>query len=298
MAEIEIECFKCGGAMRSKVAPVKGVYNGEEFTVESEAIVCKKCGFTTVDRPQLDTYYTRVADAYRGKHKLLTSRQIVSIRERLKMSQEEFAKFLCVGIASIKRWEHGKVQDVAKDRLIRLQTDTKTAGENYLRSLIYQGGPADEFSGWQHFDIEKFEQAVVYFLEKLNSVKRDRDFHVPLVINKLTWFADADHVRRHGKSITGTRYARIDRGPVPDHYVALYRFLEAQKIVRYKNAETLIAVAAFNPDLFSKSERTALESTWNRFKDSLHEVEIESHQERAWKETPNAHIISFKKVEA
>lgn len=292
-----IECFKCGGEMEARVAAVEGEYDGEKFTVETEALACKMCGFTTVDRPHLDEYYTKVADAYRTKRGLLTSQQILSIRERMGMSQEEFAEFLCVGIASVKRWEHGKAQEPAKDRLIRLQTDSTAAESNYIRTLLNQGGPADEFSGWQHFNLEKFEQAVLFFLHRLPKREGGRDFHIPLLINKLTWFSDAEHVRRHGKSITGTRYARIGRGPVPDNYVQLYRVLEEDKTAHYTDAETLVPLAEFRPGAFTKEEFRTLESVWERFKDRLAQIEDDSHQEKAWRETPHAKIISFQLVE-
>jgi hypothetical protein len=36
-------------------------------------------------------------------------------------------------------------------------------------------------------------------------------------LNKILWFADIDHYRRHGRTITGlSEYVRMPRGPVPD----------------------------------------------------------------------------------
>lgn len=46
------------------------------------------------------------------------------------MSQRDFAAFLGVGVASVKRWEVGLIQDEAMDRLIRLATDPQVARTN------------------------------------------------------------------------------------------------------------------------------------------------------------------------
>lgn len=50
------------------------------------------------------------------------------------MSQKDFADRLKVGIASVKRWELGAIQDESSDRLIRLSTDVDEARLN-LREL-------------------------------------------------------------------------------------------------------------------------------------------------------------------
>jgi hypothetical protein len=46
------------------------------------------------------------------------------------MSQQEYSNYLGVGVASVKRWEAGQVQDRAMDNLIRLKTDRNSAREN------------------------------------------------------------------------------------------------------------------------------------------------------------------------
>jgi transcriptional regulator with XRE-family HTH domain len=46
------------------------------------------------------------------------------------LSQRAFARFLKVGVASVKRWESGLIQDEAHDQLIRLRTDLRVARRN------------------------------------------------------------------------------------------------------------------------------------------------------------------------
>jgi hypothetical protein len=57
------------------------------------------------------------------------------------MSQQSFARFLKVGVASVKRWEAGLVQDEAMDELIKVKSDLPTARAN-VRQLESQLGLA------------------------------------------------------------------------------------------------------------------------------------------------------------
>ena len=75
-------------------------------------------------------YGRLLADKYRSAHGLLTSEELKERRERLSMSQAKFAEYLGVGIASVKRWEMGKVQESAMDALIRLKTEPEAARLN------------------------------------------------------------------------------------------------------------------------------------------------------------------------
>ena len=102
----------------------------EKYTVRTEAMVCPKCGFQVLTDAQSAAYTIAIADAYRTTHGLLTTEDLKAARGRLRMSQRDFAKFLRVGEASVKRWEAGLFQDEANDQLIRLRTDLEAARRN------------------------------------------------------------------------------------------------------------------------------------------------------------------------
>lgn len=116
--------------MKSKVADVTGEVRGDKFTVRVEAMVCPKCGFQILTEEQSAAYTIAIADAYRTAHGLLTTDELKDARTRMRMSQRELARFLRVGIASVKRWEAGLIQDEAMDQLIRLRTDIDAARRN------------------------------------------------------------------------------------------------------------------------------------------------------------------------
>lgn len=128
--------------MMARTAEVTGEVRGEKLTVEVEATVCDRCGFQVLTEEQSAAYTVKISDAYREQHGLLTSLQLKRIRERLGMTQKEFAKYLKVGIASVKRWEAGLIQDEAMDELIRLKTDLVHARRNVheLELRLGKGG--------------------------------------------------------------------------------------------------------------------------------------------------------------
>ena len=114
-------CFKCNGEdFATKTAVIRQNFRGEQLDVSTPVSVCTACGWQTLGCGQADELRKRTADGYREKHGLLTTALIKYIRKSKRQSQAEFAAFLGVGEASIKRWEAGLVQDKAYDHLIRL----------------------------------------------------------------------------------------------------------------------------------------------------------------------------------
>jgi putative zinc finger/helix-turn-helix YgiT family protein len=128
-------CIKCRKAeLIEQPADLTAEVKGETVLVpQFPALVCSECGYKTIRGHEMQEYMRAACDVYRRKHSLLTSTEIRDRRERLNQSQEEFARHLDVGIASIKRWELGQVQDRAMDRLIRISTDPVDAFHNFKK---------------------------------------------------------------------------------------------------------------------------------------------------------------------
>lgn len=132
--------------MTARTAEVTGEVRGEKLTVEVEATVCDRCGFQVLTEEQSAAYTVKISDAYREQHGLLTSAELKRIRKRLRMNQKEFAEYLGVGIASVKRWEAGLIQDAAMNELVRLKTDLQVARRN-VRELELRLGECGSLAG-------------------------------------------------------------------------------------------------------------------------------------------------------
>jgi len=117
-------CLRCKNEeFKECLAETPQVFRGENFTVKAPAMACTHCGWQTMTDDQADVLSRAVADAYREKHQLLTSGEIKQARQQLGLSQEAFAKRVSVGVASVKRWETGFVQEKGNDDLIRFKVN-------------------------------------------------------------------------------------------------------------------------------------------------------------------------------
>jgi len=126
-----MKCINCGrGSLAPKDAIVEGQIRGEVYGVSTPALDCDKCGHSVLEGDAVQEHLRRLSDAYRSAHGLLTSQEIRNRRLALNMSQAEFARYLRVGIASIKRWELGAIQEELADEYLRLKTDPREAHRN------------------------------------------------------------------------------------------------------------------------------------------------------------------------
>lgn len=116
--------------MKRERANVEATVRGEQYLVKTLAFVCNKCGHVALEGEDVPEYMRHGADAYRKAHGLLASSEIQARRHALKMNQRQFAAYLGVGEASLKRWELGQIQDAAMNELIVLKTDVAAAQRN------------------------------------------------------------------------------------------------------------------------------------------------------------------------
>ncbi len=124
-------CIHCRRAeIESNFTEIEGEVHGESYAIECQALVCPRCGYKTIGAAQTQEFMRLLADAYRIGHGLLTSVEIKSMRSALGWSQMELAERTGAGIASIKRWELGKIQDQAMDKLLRLFLDPNHAKQH------------------------------------------------------------------------------------------------------------------------------------------------------------------------
>lgn len=181
-------------------------------------------------------------NAYRKQNDLLTSEEIVAIRERYDVSQKDFSEILDWGGATITRYENHHVQDrVHDDVLCKLATDpnwfiqllNRKKGQipdkaflkylqkaraayqqqknEYLKDTIralYSNMTGLETTGGVELDLDKVVAMVNYLAAGV-----DRLFKVKLM--KLLWYSDILHFKRHGRGISGLAYRALPLGAVP-----------------------------------------------------------------------------------
>ena len=116
-------CGKCGQkAMRlATVAYATTIeHDGRSYRVELPTLTVPQCGnchAISID----DEADQEISAAFRREARLLAPEEIRQGREKLGLTQKEFANLLGVGEATVSRWETGaQIQQRAMDRFLRL----------------------------------------------------------------------------------------------------------------------------------------------------------------------------------
>lgn len=102
------------------------VFKGEEVDFEAIYEYCCQANEYLENEEQIRSNDLAMKDAYRKKVGLLTSQEIVAIRERYGVSQKDFVKILCWGGATITRYENHQIQTLVHDDVLRnIRSDPK-----------------------------------------------------------------------------------------------------------------------------------------------------------------------------
>jgi len=123
-----MKCIKCGHTVESEALhKLVAEFRGERLEVQVAVRQCSHCKRVVLDGKSRRAYHRAVSDAYRREHELLTARDIDRLRRNLGMTWKQFAEYVCVGIATLKRWMGGEIQTPSLDSLIRLKADLSFA---------------------------------------------------------------------------------------------------------------------------------------------------------------------------
>jgi putative zinc finger/helix-turn-helix YgiT family protein len=142
---VERRCASCGEqALEAREIEDEFEYGpeGERITVVAHAVpvlVCAKCGETLYGPEAARVRHRAICAALH----LLSPEEIKALRERLGPSQEGFAELTGIGVATLSRWERGRLlQTRALDRYLRLLGKT-AENVTFLRELNRKAAPRE-----------------------------------------------------------------------------------------------------------------------------------------------------------
>ncbi len=266
-------------------------------------------------------------NAYRIKMGLLTSDEIVAIRENYGLSQVDLAKLLGWGEATISRYESKAIQDEAYDTMLRLLKDNplqaleflkKNAdefstmkrlairakilekldsyGKEFLTRQTFEGEYANfeepsDSNGFTILNIDKIEAMISYIAEKVNNL-----FKVKLM--KMLWYSDVLAFIENGFSMTGMVYRHEPMGALPIGHYSLMNLenLNVQEEMSY-NYDTMLHVyptANMDYSVLDAKEKAILDKVIAKFIDfKAKDIVDYMHEEKAYAETKPGDIIPF-----
>lgn len=238
-------CLNCENEkFSSKKVRSEQEFKGRTFNVLTDAMVCDECGSEQFTDDQANAVRRLTVDAYKKEEKLLTSEEVRKYREELGMSQVQFAEYLGVGVASVKRWETYFIQEKSQDDLIRIKCDPEFAQVNAMKVKWAHDQP-NEFNGHRKFDLKVCQNVLAKIIEIAPS---------PLFFFKAVFYMDFLHFKRFGKGITGMQYSCLAYGPIPKDYDHLLEFLVEGKVLSPSGKHNLKSNIKFDESLFSTDE--------------------------------------------
>lgn len=287
-------CPKC-----DKTQPVKTVRREEvvpvrdaKVSVVSTVSVCAACSEAFASEAQEEENVRNAYDAYRKQKGLLTHSEVREVRAIYGLSQTAFSRWLGWGDITIHRYESGSLQDAAHNEALLLLRDPRNAEkllaanranlddaaarrlertvaarlDRDVTSLIGSDLSAalgleapSEFNGFRRFDMDRFENLVLYVLEKAGAAYKT-------AINKYLWYVDFCSFREQTTSVTGAMYLKFPHGPIPKSYDWIFAgmiekgSLEAREVVgKDFSGEKYAALVRADMGLFSGNEVRAID---------------------------------------
>lgn len=306
------------------------IIKGEEVTYEEKFYFCENAD---EEENEFETgrmtneNLLRARNAYRVKMGLLTSDEIVAIRESYGLSQVDLAKLLGWGEATISRYESKSIQDEAYDTMLRMVKDNplqaleflkKNAekfttikcmeirnkivekldayGKEFLTRQAFEGEYVDfeepsDANGFTILNIDKIEAMISYIAESVENL-----FKVKLM--KMLWYSDILAFIENGRSMSGMVYRHEPMGALPIGHYSLMNLekLNVQEEMSY-NYDTMLHVyptANMDYSVLNNKEKTILDKVIEKFVDYKAKDIVEyMHKEKAYIKTKPGEIITF-----
>ncbi len=303
---------------------------GEEVTYEEKFYFCTNAAENENEfenGAMTNENLLNARNAYRVKMGLLTSDEIVAIRENYGLSQVDLAKLLGWGEATISRYESKAIQDEAYDTMLRLIKDNPlqaleslkknsdkfsvkkrleirakivekldSYGKEFLTRQTFEGEYANfeepsDSNGFAILNIDKIEAMISYLAQKVNNL-----FKVKLM--KMLWYSDVLSFAEIGRSMSGLVYRHEAMGALPVGHYSLMNLenLNVQEEMSY-NYDTMLhvyPVANMDYSVLTDEEKVILDKVIIKFKDyKTKDIVDYMHDEKAYIETKPGEIIPF-----
>jgi putative zinc finger/helix-turn-helix YgiT family protein len=220
-------------------------FKGEKVSFEAIYEYCNNADEYLETEEMIKANSLAMKDTYREKIGLLTSKEIIAIREKYEVSQKDFSEILDWGRATITRYENHQVQDRAHDDILRKITSDpkwflqmltrakenisdkaykkyhKVAIEEFKRmknsylmdsiQALYANFDEDIINGGVELNLNKVIEIINYYALKVSNLHKVK-------LMKMLWYGDNLSYKRRGNSITGLVYSALPMGAVPEGY--------------------------------------------------------------------------------
>lgn len=323
-------CPICDEEHEIVLKKIRQVDKVKDCEIENDVFVyvCEKSNEEFEDGELLDKNLMLMRDAYRRKNNLLTKDEIVSIREKYKITQEDLSNILGLGEKTIARYETNTIQDRPYDVLLRkfnedynfaydmlmkakskfnekkflkisetikgfiLLNSESIYNEMQLKNKYIFEDEEKSSNGFMLLCVDKIKSMIAYFARFTKNL-----FSVKLM--KLLWYSDALSYQRTGKSMTGLVYTHMPMGALPIGFREICELnsvdREPEEIcetIRFRFAPKNIDM--IDESLFTLEELSVLKDVCERFENiSGTELSEIMHEEDIYKFTEEKQVLDF-----
>ncbi|MCX6054388.1 MAG: DUF4065 domain-containing protein [Chloroflexi bacterium] len=294
---------------------------GQKIMVEVSLYHCKECD-SEFSTKELGDPFKNAYDLFREKNGMVQPQQIIEFRKKYDLTQKELSDLLGFGGVTLSRYENGSLQDQAHDNVLKLSMEphnfllllnrNQTAIEEGKKNKIIQqirqelslmhkidgilhNKQLDEFNGYQTFDPTKLAEIIKYICFNKNIFKTK--------LLKILFYSDFFHYKENGLSISGLRYAKLPRGPVPNDYELILGVVQTlDKSIQMEpvdlgdySGEKVKVLTPPSKNILSDSEMEIIQKINEKFETfTSTELSDFSHKEEAYIETEPSKLISYK----
>lgn len=296
---------------RHETYPVRG----EDVAIAARVAVCRVCA-NDISMPELDDAALQDAfSVYRARHDLLQPDRIRSIRSKYGLGQKAFARLLGWGDVTLARYESGSLQSESHDSTLRLVEEPAN-----VRTLLARNG--DRLSAEQRSALEarlsELSPEYEAFVAREDSAEWGGGVAVRKLaemtlffasmpgmwrtkLNKMLFYSDFLHMKRHGAPISGARYVRMQFGPVPvdlmrveARLVDIAELDEREVDVGDCTGTVFVGLRPADRSVFTPSEFEAMESVSKYFAGwTSRRISDYSHEEPGWLEATDRGTIPY-----
>ena len=324
---VVLECPICNERheFEEKFRMDETIIKGELVEYEEVYFACEKYDEENefANGKMMNANLLRARNAYRKKMGLLTSDEIVAIREMYGLSQVDLSNLLGWGEATISRYESKAIQDEPYDNILReirdyplraiayLEKNKEKLGAKYseiksrilncidendlnrqaLEDEYVRYESMAEYNGNKKLDVEKLEHMINFFASKLKGL-----YKVKLM--KLLWYADSLSYKLHQCSMSGLVYSHYVMGALPKGHHKILGLGNINVKEEYETPETvkyhILPSDSFDESVFTEDELRVLNRVVDKFKYmKVTEIVEYMHQEIAYVETQPDELIPY-----
>lgn len=306
----------------------KEIIKNEEIEYEQIVYECEECNEYFEDGELLNRNLDELRDAYRRKKELLTAKEIIEIRNKFNLTQEDLAIILGLGEKTIARYETSTIQDKPYDILLRkfnedynfayemlekskgkikeqkfskikdkiIEFISKDSNALYneiqLKNRYINENEENSKNGFSLLNINKIKSMLAYFAKFTKNL-----FTVKLM--KLFWYSDSLSYLRTGHSMTGLIYTRMPMGALPIGYKEICELDSVHRepdFIKDGLVWSFISKDSDNIDdsLFSIEEMSILAEVCKKFENvSGTEISKIMHEEDIYINTDDREILDY-----